>query len=551
MNKGHSTQWLANTYPLWSKIRNDHQSAGFQFLNPIGLRTDDLRRQGERIGANIYLPTSIVSDIDVYYKFRLPRNFEFTADSDDTEFLFSTPTVSGLIDTTYYDITLAEDNNIEGFWYNAVPDRIGLGETVNEPVGGHLVVSGHISQSPFLPLVPSGIIAVPNHLTVTLSGADLCIDSRDGFVSFGQVQIEGVTRAGQHVTEDLTFLYDETLTTLYEYAEVSGVRAYAIEDADDAFLVVTSSRLANREIGEDMYYKSAYDLAYNTLNFQDPYFWTVASGAAIGSQTQHTLELHKYEGDDPEIRLDGWTSKSLLTRFELLDANDNHIAPVDMAVERWSQNLWVATSGVLYLFDDSLPYPDTSLLVGKKYDAASVIATDYDTVVSGETIDIDCIWERPTVGMVAHRTWVEKPDGTKYSLEAGEEAVYHNDAGSWVLGEPYNRKIKPTETYTLDQRGDYVFSLETKYTDSTSHLDKRIISVLYKKPRASFPLQDIIGAQNQVYGIDIDSENKLWLFDQNGHRHQINFHYDIMLIDLAKKILYFREPYSEVRVWND
>jgi len=548
MDKGHSTQWLVNTFPLWSDIRNDEQSAGFQFLNPVGLWLDDLRRQTDRINSNYYLPTSIVSDIDVYYKFKLPKSYELSMDEDNTEYLIVAPTVSGLIDTTYYPVTLADDNDIEGFWYDAIPSRLSLEDTVEEVIGSHLVCSGFISQSPFVPLVPSGVITIPNRLTVTISGATSCIDLTENISSVGLVQIDGVTRAGEYITEDLTFVHDDTTTTMNEFAEVSGVRVYGIVDADEAWLTITSSRQGNRSIGEDMYHRSAYELGVNWANNALPLFWSLGQGPSLGAQK--TLELHQYEGDDPEIRLDGWVTRSLLSRFELLDTNGDHITPVDMIVEPWSDKIWVAASGILYLFDDTIPYPDTSRLTKRHYDASAVIEPSAYTLVSGETVDLDYIWRRPSIGMLAHRTWVEYPDGTKYSIEDGTETSYYTDLGSWILGEPLYRKIKATESFRLDQRGDYVYSLETKYTDSSTSIDQRIVSVLYKEPRAEFALQDVIGAQNQVRAVDIDSEGKLWVFDQNNQRHQLGLHYDLMLIDVDKKILYFREPYDEVRIFG-
>jgi hypothetical protein len=297
-----------------------------------------------------------------------------------------------------------------------------------------------------------------------------------------------------------------------------------------------------------MYHRSAYELGVNWANNALPLFWSLGQGPSLGAQK--TLELHQYEGDDPEIRLDGWVTRSLLSRFELLDTNGDHITPVDMVVEPWSDKIWVAASGILYLFDDTIPYPDTSRLTKRHYDASAVIEPSAYTLVSGETVDLDYIWRRPSIGMLAHRTWVEYPDGTKYSIEDGTETSYYTDLGSWILGEPLYRKIKATESFRLDQRGDYVYSLETKYTDSSTSIDQRIVSVLYKEPRAEFALQDVIGAQNQVRAVDIDSEGKLWVFDQNNQRHQLGLHYDLMLIDVDKKILYFREPYDEVRIFG-
>ena len=546
--KGYSTQGLVNTYPLWSRARTDEQSAAFQMLNSVGAHLDELREQITRADDNLYLTTSVVSDPDVYYRFRLPRSYSFSVDEDPTEFLFAAPTVSGLVDTTYYGVTLAPDNNIDGFWYEAVPTRVSLGTTYAGSVNDHLVASGLVMTSPLRPLIPSGVILVPNHLHVTVSGATSCIDYVDGLASLGTVQIHGTTRAGLDVVEDLIFLHDDTLTTIHDYSEVSGVYIYGIKNADEARVSVASVRVGSRAMGEEMRQPTAFDLAYTLDGTDMPLFWTIDAGPS-GVQGQHCLELHKYDTDDAELRLDGWAQRSEMMRFELLDTNGRQINPTDLAVQRRTRNIWVTDSGTLYLYDAEVPYPDMSSLLGKDYDAPATIQPESYYVVSGENLDLDFVWNRPTVGMVRHRTWVEHPNGDLFSLEAGSEVTYHTGDSSWVFGEPVRRMIKPTESSTIHQRGNYIYSMETVYTDGSTYTDRRVVSVLFKQPLAEFPLADVIGVDNDIIGVDVDSEGKLWVVSSDGDRYQIDLHYDIMLVDIDKKILYFREEYDEVRVW--
>lgn len=548
--KGLSTQGLVNTFPFWSKIRNDEQSAGYQLLNTVGIQMDDLRKQTDRIGANYFLPTSIVSDIDIYYQYKLPKSYEFNMDSDTSENLFETPVVSGLIDETYYLLSLANNNNIEGFWYDAIPDRVSRETVVSGIRGDHIICSGEVVYSPFppLPLVNSGILLVANQLTITLSGSTSCLDFRDGQAEIGLVQIEGTTRAGENIVEDLFFLFDDTKQTINDFSEVSGVYVHGIGETDEARIIVTSARLGDRSYREDIYQRTPYDLGKTVMNADMPLFWTLSSGTITSDLSQHCLELHRYDLDDLDLRLDGWVDKSEYFKTELLDEDSNYFSPLDFAVEKWSGNLWVVSSGNLYLYNDDLPYPDTTDLLGKNYNSPAVIETDWNYTVSGENLSINYVWTRPTVGMVKHRICVEHPDGTKYSLEDGSEVTYHTDSTSWTVGEPLGRAIKAPDTFTFNERGQYTFSLETTYSDGSSYIDRRIVYVTHKTPDAQFSLSQITDSIPLV-GIDIDSENKLWVFDQEGDRHQINLHYDIMIIDVEKKVIYFREPYEALRVW--
>jgi len=110
--------------------------------------------------------------------------------------------------------------------------------------------------------------------------------------------------------------------------------------------------------------------------------------------------------------------------------------------------------------------------------------------------------------------------------------------------------MRPYDTFTMEQTGDYIYSLESVLWDGTtehSYIDKRIISVLTKTAEAEFDLEDWIGTE-EAMSVDIDSEYKLWVLTNAGGRYQFNPHYDTMMIDPTKKKIYFKEPYEDVVV---
>jgi len=536
--KGLSTQGIVNTFPPWSNIRLDEQSLGFQLLNRPGVLLDDLRKQIERIGANYFLPTSIVSDIDLYYRFKLPKTYQFTEDDDASEMLFTAPTVSGMLDGTSYDVTIATDNSVEQFWYHTVPDRLSLETTVT---GAHLLASGQASSSPFDPLTPSGLLHLDNYLWVTASGGTTYFGFDENLPRRGIVHITGTTRAGENVTEEIPFVHDEIKHTVRDYHTIDEVKVYGIEEAADTYIEVSSANFNAID------YASAYQLAANSDGNAMPLFWTLGKGLFTG---QYSLDLLKYNANELDLRLDGWIDKSTLLSIELLDTNSENIVPEDLAVEPWSDNIWVVSSGNLYLYSADLPYPETIALISKDYEANCVIEPSSNTVLMSGQIELDYHWRRPVIGVVAHRVWVEKPDGNKYSIEEGLETTYHTDRTSWTFGEPINRNLRAGDIFTLGQRGNHIYSLETSYTDESSSIDQRIVSVVYKQPTAEFSLTGIIPDNNKIVGVDFDSENKLWVLDDTGDKHQINCHYDVMLADINKKILYFRENYDQVRVYD-
>lgn len=536
--KAKSTQGIVNTFPMWSSIRADEQSLGYQLLNTAGLKMDDIREQLIKNTANFYLPTSVISDIDCYYIYKLPGDFVFTKETNDgNKFVFTPPTVSGLIDSAYYPVEIAEDNNVETFWYSAVPDRLSLGDSLT---GDYLVASGFAFQSPLTPLTPSGILYNPNQLTVTISGGNSYLGMHDNnLLRKTVVQIDGKTHSGIDTVEELVFIHDESVKTIHDYEFTNEFRIYGVEDPDEAFVTVTAA-------GFNMPDRPAsFDLCVTVDKHEMPLFWNLGYGE---DPSVTTLNLCKYEVDDLEIRLDGFVDKFPYIQWELLDENGNTYTPVDIVPEPHTNYVWVTSSNKLYLYDGQLPYPDMTVLDGKQYDAFSVIEPSSYWVVRNDDIVLNYLWRRPTVGFVRHRVWVQKPDGTKKSLENGSEVTYHTDDTSWIFGEPTKRTIRGSEIYTLDQRGDYIYSLEAYYTDETTSLDKRIVSVLSLQPLGEWSLVDI-GITNPVTGIDIDSEGKMWVLDNTNTRYCINKHYDTMLIDFSKKTLYFREPYSQIRIY--
>lgn len=539
--KGRSTQSLVNTFPPWANIRVDEQSLGFQFLNAIGKSFDDLYKQMDKIGKNYYLPTSVISDIDVFYRFALPGNYEFEKEDDDnTEFVYTPPTVSGVIDDINYTIQVAEKNNIETFWYTPAPDRISLQQISS---GEHLLASGYFKQVLFNPDASlSGYLHIPNKITVEVNNGISFVGLQDNnVVRKTMVQIEGLTREGAKVTEELIFVHNETQQTLHEFKYIidSGLKVFGAADSSVTTIKFSSANFNATD------YAINYELDHTLYHEDMPLFWALGSG--ITSATQ-TLDLKKYDIDDLELRMEGFTTKHTIIQQELRNTIGSGIIPCDLAVEPNSDNIWVVDSGSLYLYNAAMPFPNINILQGKEYNAMSIIEPNTYYAVINEEIELNYIWRRPVTGFVCHRIWVQKPDGTKKSLEDGVEVTYHTDSTSWIYGEPIKRKIRNTEFYTLDQYGDYLYTLEVRYTDETTSIDKRIISVLYQDARAEFSLSEI-GIPTTISGIDIDSENKLWVMDVSGVKYQLNKHYDRMLVDFKRKLLYFREPYDQIRIF--
>ena len=276
-----------------------------------------------------------------------------------------------------------------------------------------------------------------------------------------------------------------------------------------------------------------------------PNSWSLNNSATLGYQI---LKRERYDFTQWDLRSAGYVSRSSLVDFEVLNEHSHTIILLDIIAEPHSDRLWGVTADTLYCYDANIPYPDTSNILERNYDAMCRIEPSSYYIARGEEIELSFIWRRPVTGIVKHRAWVEKPDGTKYSLLDGSEATYTTGVDSWAWGEPFNRNLRTPETYTLSQRGEYIYSLEVSYTDETSSIDQRVIVVPTKVPLMEYSLSSL-GVYRPVNGIDIDSENKIWVLnDQNG-KHEITPHWDLMLIDYKNKVVYFREDYDQVRIY--
>lgn len=532
-------QHIANAFPLWADIRTNEQSLGRQLLNPVGNTMDNMHDQLQRIEDNHYLGRAAVSDIDVYHYMTLPDTFDFEkSDGDNTEWLFTPPTVSGLASGTYYPVTLSSDNNIENFWYEAIPSRVTSNVVAS---GATLLASGVVQYSPIPLIIPSGIVDVPSKLYVSMSGGTAYLYTDDSNqVTRTVVQIDGFTRTGAAVTEELYFIHADTLKTRNEFQQVTEIRGYYTPYNTTAQIRVDAAGFNMTD------HPAAYQYAKNEYKEDVLIYWGVGSGLLAG---QGTLDIRKYDTDEVLNRLGGYTEKHVYQQFEMLDGSNNFIDAKDMAIEPHSDNLWVVSSGLLYLFDADLYYPTTTTMEGRTYDAATVIEPSTFNIIPGDTVSLFYVWKRPTSEISGYRIWKIKPDGTKLSIVDGAEIAYFSNNSSWQAGPIMrDRFLQKPDDFVLTESGDHTYCLEARYVDGTSSLDKKIICVQSKTAQAEFSMGVATGDSTPISGIEIDSEYKLWVRNTSGYKYQIDLHYDNMLIDWERKTLYFREPYDQVRV---
>lgn len=522
------TTELANIYPTWSRVRFDRQSLGQRFLNSAACSLERAQKEMIRTTNNFHLTTANLDEIDWIYRVDLPASFTFNELGDDVfDVVYDAPTVSGLIDGTYYSTPATEQNNIESFWYNHLPDRISEGTTVS---GSHIILDDTVDNAPFSGLLDAYI---PNKLYVDLSGGIEYVSINDNKeLERAQVSIEGTTRKGTKESEIVVFPWDQTQQTFKEWDELDKINcAYMPEGAA---IKVYSGNFDNGP------YIDFWNIAYSPYRKKIDIFWDVGS-----ISTGSTLEMKQYTTDEIKHLLDGVFSIYVERSFELFDQSDNSVTIADISQQPFTDYVWAADDNKLYCYNmDQPPIVENPSIFDDVTPGAKVyfeFGSDY--TVRTEEVDIDIYSTEPTNAVYKYRTWVEYPDTTRSGILGGELVSYYTES---VAKSRYEKRIDQRLSFSSSQLGEHVFNLEVLMRDGTTQLTKRVLRVDYKTPVAQFDLPSSI---TRVYGIDFSSDQDLWIWHSGGYT-QINLHHDVMLVDYDGRALYFREPYSEVLVWS-
>ena len=533
MKKSYLTKELANTFPAWSRTRNDEQSVGYQILNSIALPMEKMEKALVRMQANQYVTTANIDEIDIIYRVVLPSDFEFDTDTTDpAEIAYITPTVSGLVDDEWVDVTLASNNNVESFWYNCIPNRVTLDDTVSGV--DHNLINQASEEFP-----ASGEW---NH---HLSGGVLWAETTSGiqYLQFesgkllrAQLIIQGYTRKGTFETETLVFPWDMRLPSQKEWKTITRVELVNFEDG-----VNIAIKSGNYNMDD---YLSPWNLRYSENRNKIDEFWGLGE-----IEGKSTLDLVEYISDEWQQLVLGFVDKQTRQSWELLDDDMNNVIPVDIALQRFQDRAWiVTTSGMLYCYDLDENLPDNLALIKDRTSGSNIqIEMEYRHIILGEYIEFLPWHARPLKEIRKYRLWYQTPSGTKYGLLNGSPVAFTSDF--WVKGEEkLSRTVENLIRIQAIERGEYLVVFEVEYVDDESHTDKVLCSVDYKQPLTTINLSSLIA--DSILGIDFDSDQKLWVRTTDKY-YQIGLHADMMLIDYENKELYLKENYSSVEILTD
>ena len=529
MKRNVITTELANSYPAWSTVRTNDQSVGQQLLNGLATPMEDMQKALITMKSNIYLMSVNLDEIDLSYKVILPVNFSFdVSHNDPTVPVNLPPTISGLVSGVWHTISLASNNDVESFWYTSIPNRITLDDTVS---GNHVLTSFNAAQytasGTFFHHLGGGAIWVE-----TIGGTQY-LSNQNGSLIRGRVILHGTNRQGLADTETIIFPWDMTMKSRKEWQELTLIEARDMQSGVD--IAITSANFN----AEDRL--SPWNMRYSVNRNKVDEMW----GLDVAPAGNTCLDQIGYVTDEWQQLIQGLIDKEVKRRWELLDTNGHTVTGVDLAIQPYSDNVWVLdNAGQIYCYDIREDWPSgINLLAPATAGSAVQLDIPNQYIVLGEQIAFTPWYARPLKDIMQWRTWYQDPAGNQYGILSG--VVVPTNTPFWNYNPAMQRSIGDTVSFTATQRGEYLIVLEAVYTDGTQDSYRALVSVGSKKPLAQMSLSSVIGVIPS--GIDFDADQKLWVYHGSNY-YQIGRHTDIMLIDYARKLIYFKEPYDEVNI---
>ena len=528
------TQRLANRAPEYSHGRKWTSSVLQQVLNPIAGEIQKTLQQltEER---NNYFPTSTnVFLLDKLYTLPLGIGMDFQKEERiDGVLEYKPPRVYAIIDGTEYEITSAQENNIETLAYNSLPSRISdaeisyaYSEVVPETTIGNL---GNITPSSF---------SVPGRAKITIDN-NTNWDLNIGDTTFyAKVFIKGITRQSTKITESIPIKYNGTFKTIHQWDSIEKVWASymdpsasitveILEFEQNFLLDVKNIIVPNTSVEAFRFMRlkeESWGSALLTEGFTEANIRNIQMGFNA-KDTEYEIELLNDAGDN--VSLNGMT------------INDNF--PWVLCID----------DDNLYVYNPDLPYPDVTKLTPEStntkmdlYSDKWNYARDETATVSTKTLDIST----PPYSI---RWTLEEPNGSKWYLGV-DGSKWPLTTEAWIDNKGWDKGDWKEQhmDLVLDQKGTYILSIECMYSSSVnvqSHYTLTTRHLLYTPSIIPEITLELPTNLKESDGISFDDDGNVWL-RKNNNVQKLNLFFDYFLTDYLKKAIMFRENYSSVRV---
>jgi hypothetical protein len=531
-----------------------------QIVNPMATAIEDLYQYISDGNRNRFLNTANLDLLDVAYVLRLPNDFEFgTYDNNLQDSSYVVPIVKTTVDGL--DIWPEAVSTIEDFWYDALPTRAVHGSTERRfsvrSVLDETVLSGLHSAT-------LNEITHSTRLVVTITDCVTFVDlSRRTESSF--LMLTGTTERGLEETELLIIPYNGVFLTKKIWKTLTKVEFYGLQPSTGTVLIDCFAFSRGREVDKYQIYVTplAEKLMYHRLGSNDFAEGTYSTHQQM-TVTADTLG-GLYSGND---------TLEVVREVELL-YNGNNLVLHDIAIQPFTGRIFAISDDAIYIFDQYGNLPNYQGLGAKTHGASMVINVDSYDYIRGESASIGSMWRKPEKKIFRNRWSVQKPDGTIAYIDV--EGIESSDAeGTWITNKSHTELVfgpfesvagdidKQGFVYVLSERGTYLFTLETLFTDGTVERDTVPLHVHYKEAVQKINLPTSLQYGD---GIAFDADQKLWIlrrvgegavydlpyaygqqYNITGCAYEVRLATDNMMVDFENKVIYLHENYDSVNV---
>jgi len=365
---------MANRYPHWSRMRQHWDSTGQMLLAPLGMALGDIRQQFQTQLSNQYLASVNLDELSQLYRFSLPKSYQFSFNTDNPGLVIPlAPKVIGfLANGTQIEVDSIPTNTIEELWYDSLPMRIEVSTSLDD---NKVLVATAISD---LDTVILSKPSKPNRLLVSLQGGNSFFNGEAPNVVQATVELKGITKKGLEETEILFFFSNIEVLTFKEWQEITSVAVKNVAPATATLEIKTFD--FKKDFRSDI---SFTHLGTNKIEKLIQY--TINQNDYLGS----TLQENVISANDTDLIAQGISSSVKLREHELLDVTGNTIVGLrDIAIQKFSDNLYAIDNSKLYIFDLKKSYPNISAMEGRTFGPQTEIEVDCEDVLIGDTITL-------------------------------------------------------------------------------------------------------------------------------------------------------------------
>lgn len=534
-NRSWLTQRVLNHLPAASKARRSPAAITQQVVNANALEIQETIAELAHEKANYNLATCDQTLPEHLWKIDLPGGFVFgSSETQDRLKRYSVPGVWAEIDNEWVKLSQAEENNIQTLLFSALPTRIEYAEEQvlwQEAIPTTLVSElGEISPIE---------LPIEGPLYITLSDNDVWHEEYKNTLYFSKVQLKGTGLFDEEIEETIPLRLNATFVTRSHWKTLDEI--FVLHVGETAKISVASLPFDEVEV------LNIRDVSTNLDGWERYQFYELGeeNGVSVFSSKRYLSR------DLDQVRL-GIDAKTIDSQIELLDENGVSIEANAFVFKPWTNLIYVVDDAYFYVYDYSLPYPEVKGIEETCGDnrIAITFSDDKWCYVRNEDVEIHTrILDLASVPF-STRWSITFPSGTSYRLGL-DGSLWSTDIDGWIFNADYADGAWEEQKIVFSgatETGTYVLTLEAKYKEEDGTIITRSTRELFSIPAISPEVQLLLPVElRNCRDLGFDGEGALWFYNGTSLL-KTNIYHDYFMADFQKRVVWFREQYSNVRV---